>query len=339
MSSSNPEKDRASSTDLDHTDHTDCLPTVTVVIAARPGQDDIQAVASSRALDYPSSLLEILIARGRHPAVQRNEAIRKARGDIIYFLDDDARPTPGALRQAVAHFAQPEVQMVGGPNLCPDTAPVLERIFATVLASALAFAASRARYHPVGLVRSTTEKELILCNLLGRRTALIAAGGFDESLYPNEENALMDELVKRGGRLIYDPQVFVYRRPRSSLGAFAKMVFRYGRGRAEQFRRHPTLGSVPNFVPPLFCLYVLALPWLGFLGLLPLAAYVCALLLQILLSLRDGQGWRSFAAVPFVVLTHLGYGIGFWCGLFTPLRSGRDRGGGADVVLETVRAG
>jgi len=59
-------------------------------------------------------------------------------------------------------------------------------------------------------------------------------------------------LQKRGGKLIYDPQLIVHRRPRHSLRAFLKMLLTYGRGRAEQFRVTPTFGSALNFVPPLF---------------------------------------------------------------------------------------
>ena len=141
-----------------------------------------------------------------------------------------------------------KVQMVGGPNVCPREAPPLEQVFALVLASWVAFGPSRARYAAVGRVRETSEKELILCNLLARRQAMLELGGFNEALYPNEENALMDELQKRGGKLIYDPELLVHRRPRSSLKSFARMLMTYGRGRAEQFRLHPTLGSALNFV-------------------------------------------------------------------------------------------
>ena len=35
---------------------------------------------------------------------------------------------------------------------------------------------------------------------------MLALGGFfNEAPYPNEENALMDEVQRRGGKLIYDP--------------------------------------------------------------------------------------------------------------------------------------
>src|SRR5262249_25551883 len=145
------------------------------------------------------------------------------KGELVYFLDDDSVAQVHNLHRATAHFRDPNVQMVGGPNVCPRGAPWLEQVFARVLASR-AFGPSRARYTAVGAVRETSEKELILCNLLARRQALLALGGFNEALYPNEENALMDELQKRGGKLIYDPDLFVYRRPRSTLKSFTKML-------------------------------------------------------------------------------------------------------------------
>src|SRR5213082_2623628 len=60
---------------------------------------------------------------------------------------------------------------------------------------------SRARYTPVGQQRATNEKEIILCNLVARREDVVNLGGFNEALYPNEENALMDQLQAGGGLL------------------------------------------------------------------------------------------------------------------------------------------
>ena len=322
---------------------TNSLPRVTVLIAARPEQAEIKAVTASRAFDYPADKLEIIVARGKQPSVQRNAALKAASGELIYFLDDDSVPDAGNLHKVVQRFADPQVQMVGGPNLCPPDAPALEKIFALVLASWLAFGPSRARYTPVGAVRQTSEKELILCNLAARRQALLDLGGFDEALYPNEENALMDELQKRNGKLLYDPQFFVYRRPRSNLRAFAKMLLTYGRGRAEQFRLHPTLGSALNFVPPLLCLYLvlafIAAWFIGPLAFVFLLLYAVVLLAQAAVLARQGGVLHALAALPLIILTHLLYGVGFWRGLFTRLKSPGHRSGGppTQVVLETVR--
>lgn len=302
---------------------TDKLPPVTVIVPTRPGQAEIPSVTASRALDYPTDKLEIIVARGRQPAVQRNLAIKAARGELIYFLDDDCIPQPGNLRRAVTHFANPKVEMLSGPNLCPANAPLLEQVFAVVHSSWLAFGPSRARYTPVGQVRNTSEKELIGCNLMARRATMLELGGFHEALYPNEDHPLYIELKRRGARLIYDPEFLVHRRPRPTLRAFIKMLGNYGRGRAEEFRLHPTAGAAPNFVPPLFCLYLVAavatVPWLGPLILAPLVPYAVIVLGQTLLSAFTHSVFKSLLALPLIVATHVFYGLGFWRGLFTKL--------------------
>jgi cellulose synthase/poly-beta-1,6-N-acetylglucosamine synthase-like glycosyltransferase len=295
----------------------DAFPSVTVIIPTRPGQGNILALSAAKALRYPGEQLEFYVARGKQPAVQRNEAIKAAKGEIIYFLDDDSQPRPESLDRALSHFRDPKVKMVGGPNVCPADAPLIEKVFAVVLSSWLTLGPSRARYEPVGKARASNEKELILCNLLARRETLVELGGFNSSLYPNEENALMDEIQKRGGVLIYDPEIAVYRRPRPTLKAFLKMLLNYGRGRAEQFRLHPTFGSAPNLVPPLFCVYLVLCPWFGSAGLAPLAVYAVAVLVQTAYSAATNNAVHAMFAMPLLTLTHLFYGLGFWRGLFT----------------------
>lgn len=295
-------------------------PLVTIIIPTRPEQVEIKALDAARKLDYPASRLEIIVARGKQPSVQRNAALKVARGSIIYFLDDDSEPEPMNLRRAIKHFDNKEVKMVGGPNLCPNDAPQIEQAFALTMGSWLAFGPSCARYRSVSVLRESSEKELILCNLLARKKDLLELGGFDESLYPNEENALMDELQKRGGKLLYDPDIFVHRRPRPNFRAFCKMLMNYGRGRAEQVRLHPTAGSAPNFVPPAFCLYLAATPFLFLYarGLLLLWAFYWALVFLQAGSLVSVFKFGQFLRVAgLIFLSHILYGLGFWKGLFT----------------------
>jgi len=293
------------------------LPTVTVIIAARPDLADVRALAPAQQLDYPPDKLEIILARGQQPSVQRNTALRAGGGEIIYFLDDDSIALLGNLRRGVAPFASADVKMVGGPSICPPSAPNLEQAFALTMGAWLAFGPSCARYRKVGRPRATSEKELILCNLLARRETLLELGGFNEKLYPNEENALMDELHKRGGKLLYDPELLVYRRPRSTLRAFLRMLLNYGRGRAEQFRLHPTTRSAPNFVPPLFCLFLALLPFLPRVCCWVLAVYGAAVLVQALavLPLKKLHWFPAIAGLIFV--SHIFYGLGFWRGCLT----------------------
>jgi hypothetical protein len=139
--------------------------------------------------------------------------------------------------------------------------------------------------------------------------------------------------------MIYDPQFTVRRRPRPSLKAFARMAMTYGRGRAEQVRLHPTLGSVINFVPPLFCLYlILLLPsffiW-GSLVFIPLAFYVIILFLQAAVLVAAGGVLPGLGAAALIFFTQVLYGLGIWRGLFTSLKTG-GQGLATPVALEKM---
>jgi len=122
-------------------------------------------------------------------------------------------------------------------------------------------------FYQVGAVRASSEKELILCNMLTRREATLELGRLRRTLYPNEENALMDELQKRGGKLIYDSGRRGATPPTPDAPGVLQNAHDLRPRRAEQFRLHPTPGSAMNFVPPLFVLYLVLLILLNFSSL------------------------------------------------------------------------
>ena len=308
---------------------------VTVIIAARPEQQEIKSLEAAKKLVHPRDELEIIVARGKHPSIQRNEALKNATGEIIYFLDDDSVPDPANLEACLVHFEDPAVKVVGGPNLCPPDAPPLEQIFGLTMGTVLAFGPSAARYRSYGIVRETSEKELILCNMLCRRETLLQLGGFNSALYPNEENALLDQIRENGGKLLHDPDLIVYRRPRSNFKAFCRMLMTYGRGRAEQFRVNPTMGSLLNFVPPLFLVFLIASPFLPWWLNFPWAIYIPAVIGEAFwVTRKKNVAWFPQVA-GLIVLSHILYGAGFWKGLFTKLRTEKTAAD-AGVNLEII---
>ena len=148
--------------------------------------------------------------------------------------------------------------------------------------------------------------------------------------------------VLQRGKLLYDPEMLVHRRPRSNFRSFAKMLFSYGRGRAEQFRLHPTAGSAINFVPPAFCLYLLAaiicvaarvVP--AWLGLAPLALYLVAVLIQGIAVMTRTGFLAGLRALPLLALTNILYGAGVLRGLFSKIARVKP-GGATDIRLEMV---
>lgn len=90
-----------------------------------------------------------------------------------------------------------------------------------------------------------------------RRAAVNDGGGFDERLYPNEENELLNRLASRGALLFHPPQMVCRRSQRETLGAVLRQHVRYGRGRA----RHIAIdqnGFRPALLLPLGVLVSLA---------------------------------------------------------------------------------
>jgi Glycosyl transferase family 2 len=307
----------------------DELPLVSVLIPVHPHVTEVKSAVAARQFDYPREKLEIVIVRTTDlsigPGIKRNAGLKTIRGELVYFLDDDSVAEPGNVKRAVRHFADPQVKIIGGPNVCPDDAPLFERVLGLVMGSWLAFGPSRTRYWPVGQLRECSERELISSHLIARRDAVMEVG-FDPKLWPNEENAMMNGVKERGGKLLYDPEFLSRRRPRRTLRAYAKMLLFYGGGRAQQFRLYPSLYMLSNFIPPLFCLYLIGLPFglaafwsvktVVALSLLPLALYLLVVSGQTICVAAWSNPALGVLAVPLMVLTNILYGLGFWRGLF-----------------------
>jgi hypothetical protein len=307
--------------------------TFSIIIPVKPG-GSIAALAAVRDLAYPAAAVEVLVAEGRRPSVQRNRAAGQASGSLLYFLDDDSLVRDDALTHIAEIMADQRLAAVGGPSLTPATDSPFQRSIGYALQSLLGGGGIRNRYRAVGARRIVDDSELILCNLCIRRDLFLANGGLDERLYPNEENELLDRLRAAGHTYMHDPHLAVTRSQRATPKAFIRQMFGYGVGRGEQTRISGRL-SVASLIPPFFLLYLLSLPvvpiwWYS----LPLALYLFLVagtaVTAHLATDIDRIGVRLCAIVPAM---HLLYGAGIIVGLIAP----RFRAGAADAGEVAIR--
>ncbi|MBJ6802458.1 glycosyltransferase family 2 protein [Geomonas propionica] len=299
------------------------LPKFSVIIPVKPG-GEVRALAGIAQATYPPELFEVLVAHGCQPSVQRNTAAREARGDILYFLDDDSSVAPDFLERAAGHYREQNVTAVGGPSLTPATDSTMQRAIGIAFSSAVGGGGVRNRYRKFGAARYSSDSELILCNLSFRREIFLEHEGLDERLYPNEENELMDRLQQEGHLLVHDPDLAVTRSQRRTYRAYVKQMYGYGRGRGEQTLIAGTLKPI-TLAPSLFLIYALLVPFLGVpLLTLPLLAYLA---IVVLASLQGSLVGKDAALFPWLLLVyptlHLVYGAGVIRGLIRP----RYRGG------------
>jgi GT2 family glycosyltransferase len=155
----------------------------------------------------------------------RNAGWHAAVHPAVAFVDDDCVVRPGwadALRQTLV---DPQVGFVTGRVEAPE--------------------GFVARHSPVALVLGDTPRPIdrdargtigSSNNLVVRRAALVAVGGFDERLGPAtffaaaEDVDLFDRLLAAGYGGRYDPRAVVWHTQWRSDGARLRVAYRYGKG-------------------------------------------------------------------------------------------------------------
>lgn len=294
-------------------------PTISVIVPVVPGGDVSTTLNSVSKARYPLDKIEIIVVEGRNPSYQRNEAVRQAEGEILYFLDNDVDIDKWLFRNATELFEDESVSVVGGPTVTPETDTLKQKCFGYVLASVFGAYIARERYVPIGLIRDATEKELILCNMAIRKSAFVEEGGFNIELYPNEENELLNRFKQKNRKCMYHPLAFVFRSQPDNFRKFCKMIFNYGRGRFEHLYLSPEFAKPVFAAPTAFVLYLLSLLFYhgNQLYLAPLGLYLM-MLGGATLSIMLGVGNISlgyYLPLCFFLL-HVSYGLGFlWGGL------------------------
>ncbi|MCL5773738.1 MAG: glycosyltransferase [Firmicutes bacterium] len=292
-------------------------PEISVIIPVKPGENSIPALESLRKTDYPLTKIEIIMAEGCQPSRQRNMALKEAGGEIVYYLDNDSLVEKDLFRKAAVHYENPEIDGAGGPSLTALDDTFIQKCFGYIFSSYLCASAMRAKFTPVGKARLSTEKELILCNLSFKTRVMKESGGFNEKLYPNEENELVNRLLSRGKKIIYDPEIFIRQSRRKNIFEFIKQLFRYGRGRGEHLWVNFRFFKPLFIIPSAFILYLISLiffrPWFY---IIPVYLYAFITIIASLLVCAANKDWKALPVLPFLFLfTHLSYGTGVITGL------------------------
>lgn len=285
-----------------------------------PGRPWRGAVRSLQAAARGGPELELLVVAGRQPSQQRNLAAQEARGEFLYFIDNDTFVQPGTIRRLVSAMRRSGAAMAGGPTpghrLRSWFARAFERVVGSPVGSPLVFRRYRS---PDGRSREAGEKSLMLCNLMARRETFLESGGFDPRLYPNEENELISRVLAGGGRAVHVGDAEA-RKPREhSPLDVAVETWRYGRGRMEQIWTNPHWSDLPFVAIPTAAVAALASPcgeWLA-------AGYAALVVAESArLSATGGNPWRDVPATAVLIFVrHLSYLSGALWGAMTGIRA------------------
>jgi len=268
---------------------------------------------------YAHPQVSILPTGEVSPAIKRDKGAEAAQGRYLAFIDDDAYPDSTWLTVALLAFErEPDVVAVGGPAQTPPSDPFWARASGAVFLSRFSGGFPQ-RYLPLPPRRDVEDWPTV--NLMVRREAFLAVGGFDNEFWPGEDTKLcMDLITGSGGRILYLPEMLVWHHRRSGLCKHLKQIGNYGAHRGFFARNFPgNSRRLAYFIPTLWLLFLV----LGFFVLPDCAygfgikLYLFSQFVAVLDILRHEPLDVTLASIPYILLTHLWYGWRFLRGWFT----------------------
>ena len=290
------------------------FPRVSIIIPVKDRADDLRhCLQSLQQLDYPCDRLQIVVvddgssdaspdvARqfgatlvcsgsvGGGPALARNKGVSVARGEILAFIDSDCTAAKNWLADLLPTFNDPQVAAVGGWVDGMHYGSALDRYEAVMSSLNLG------RREMCGAGGNDTFY-LPSCNLLMRKEAFCAAGGFRAELHVGEDVDLTWRLRDSGWKIRYVPRGTVYHAHRSLLWPFMKRRFDYGTSEGTLHRLHPLRGK-KMVAPPMLSAILLSL-LAALLTLTPALVLVAGVLLGLDLILTRRRLHRVGMAFP-----------------------------------------
>jgi len=273
---------------------------------------------------------------GRIVSTGLNAAVRMASGDVIVRMDAHTEYAPDYVRQCVDVLRKTGADNVGGPWVARGTG-YLSRAIAAAFQSP--FAIGGARSHDAGH-EGPVDTVYLGC---WPREVFARVGEFDEDLVRNQDDEFNLRLARAGGKIWQSPSIRSWYQPRGSLAGLFRQYMQYGYWKVRVIRKHRLPASLRHLVPGLFVAALVGLglaapfsrpalwAWLGLAGL-----YLTAVLTASFVTARR-DGWKLLPALPAVFACyHLGYGVGFLCGLAALAQRGKQT---SPVFTQLTRPG
>jgi GT2 family glycosyltransferase len=263
-----------------------------------------------------------IIPSGRvSPAIKRDIGAKRARGEYLAFIDDDAYPRKDWLKVAEVLFKQKKVAALCGPALTPDGSSFMQRVSGLFYETLMGGGGMSYRYRPAR--HSFYVDDYPTVNFFVKRKVFQELGGFDSTFWPGEDTKFCLDLTKRDHKIWYSNKIIVWHHRRKNILEHLKQVGTYGRHRGFFAKKYPetsrkfTYGMPSLFVVGIVSMLLLMLFWppTAFILIGILGAYFTVVTFDAFI--HAPKFWTGIVAIPVVFLSHIAYGIQFIHGLMS----------------------
>ena len=277
---------------------------IEVILALGPSKDKTTQIAEK--LSALNSRIKLVSNPTGQTAVGLNLAIKMSSNEIICRIDGHSEISKDYVKTAVEILQKKNAVNVGG-LMHADSDSGLQRVVAQAMRSKLGVGPSK--FHTGG---RAGESDTVYLGTY-KKSAVLAAGGFDERYIRAQDWELNYRLRKNGGLIWFDPRLQVTYRPRSTFNKLAKQYFQYGRWRRVISRQHRNTVNFRYLAPPFAVvantLSIFFTITINPLFIAPFLVYVSTLILG---SLFIGRKIIDKLLMPFVLITmHFSWGVGF----------------------------
>lgn len=232
--------------------------------------------------------IRVLIMKGANRSLGRNRGVEEARGDIVAFTDAGCILDKNWLMEITKPFSDPEVEVVAG-YYNAVTKSVFEKCvapYALVMPD---------RINPKNFLPASRSMAI-------RKDTFNKAGGFPLN-YPDNEDYVFANLLKNMGvKMAFSKNAIVRWMPRTTIGSFWRMIFRFARGDAKAGLRTLKVLSVFARYGLLLLLLFLARYFNDFI-LYFSSIFFLYLLWSVVKNYKYVRDLRAFSLLPLLQLT------------------------------------
>ncbi|MFH0986186.1 MAG: glycosyltransferase [Candidatus Omnitrophota bacterium] len=246
----------------------------------------------------------------------RNIGVRASRFPYVAFTDADCVVPPNWLTRLVRGFdtlknSTPELAALGGTNRAPSGKTRFYDATNIIMKTMLG---NRGSTQGKEFDRDLEVDHMPTLNILYEKSAIDAAGGFDEAFqFVCEDPDLNYRLTQAGRKIYYLTGAEVVHVFKPGFQMWAERSFRYGWGRIQLLTKHPDHVTAVYFVPPMIVLLTL-LPFFAGISsafLWPVAAYgLMILAYSVFYCLRQRRPDLLFHVILLYFITHFSFGLG-----------------------------
>ena len=277
---------------------------IEIILALGPSKDNTNQIA--RDLAAADKRIKLVNNPTGQTAKGLNLAIAQSSFEIICRIDGHSEISNSYLKTAVSIMQEKGAVNVGG-LMYADGQSGLQRTIAQAMRSKLGVGASK--FHTGG---TAGPSDTVYLGTF-KKSAILAAGGFDERYIRAQDWELNHRMRAQGGLIWFDPRLVVTYRPRKSLIKLAIQYFQYGRWRRVISRQHPKTTNFRYLAPPVALVINLLSVLFGALVaevfFLPVMIYLTSIIIG---GAIIGEKFADKLLMPIVFATmHLSWGAGF----------------------------